>query len=141
VGDDAVTQRDITLARAREIVGAAKVRAAEVGASVSIAVVDRYGELKALARMDSARAHTVEVARQKAQTSAIVGFPTQAAWEMVKDDPARVTLLSRVPELMFLGGGRPVTVEDEVIGAVGLSGAATPEMDDQIAAASLGQGS
>jgi glc operon protein GlcG len=86
---------------------------------VSIAVVDAGGALLAFRRMDGARAHTIELATQKARTAAMVAVPTVAIQAAGKDISA---------------GGIPILVKDQCAGAIGVSGA-VPEEDVRIACA------
>lgn len=79
---------------------------------VSIAVVDAGGALLAFRRLDGARAHTIELATHKARTAAIVGVPTAAVQAAGKDISA---------------GGIPILVEDQCVGAIGVSGAVAEE--------------
>ena len=41
--------------------------------------------------------------------------------------------LNTLPELLLLGGGVPIIVNNKVIGSVGIAGAGGPEQDDAIA--------
>jgi glc operon protein GlcG len=80
--------------------------------------------------MDGARAYTVEIASQKARTSASVGVPTSVIEAMYRERPAQ----SR--ESNVGRGGLPVRYQGQCAGAVGVSGA-TPEIDDIIAHAGI----
>jgi glc operon protein GlcG len=97
---------------------------------VSIAVVDDAGVLLHFSRMDGARAYTVEIASQKARTSASVGVPTSVIEAMYRERPApsRESNVGR--------GGVPVPYQGQCAGAVGVSGA-TPEIDEIIAQAGV----
>jgi uncharacterized protein GlcG (DUF336 family) len=97
---------------------------------VSVAVVDDAGALLQFSRMDGARAHTVEMASQKARTSASVGVPTSVIEAMVRERPGS----SR--EANVGHGGVPVQHRGQCAGAVGISGA-KPEVDEIIAQAGI----
>jgi uncharacterized protein GlcG (DUF336 family) len=97
---------------------------------VSIAVVDESGVLLHFSRMDGARAYTVELASQKARTSASVGVPTSVIETMVRERPGQ----SR--ESNVGRGGVPVPYRGQCAGAVGISGA-KPEIDEMIAQAGI----
>ncbi len=94
--------------------------------AVSIAVVDEAGSLLHFARMDGARAYTVDLASQKAKTSASVGVPTSVIEALYKDRPAP----SNTP--IAGRGGVPVQHDGQCVGAVGISGA-KPDVDEIIA--------
>ena len=97
---------------------------------VSIAVVDESGVLLHFSRMDGARAYTVELASQKARTSASVGVPTSVVEAMVRERPGQ----SR--EANVGRGGVPAQYRGQCAGAVGISGA-KPEIDEMIAQAGI----
>jgi uncharacterized protein GlcG (DUF336 family) len=100
----------------------AAAEAAATGQPVSIAVVDESGALLAFRRMDGARAYTVDLATQKARTSAMVGVPTA----MVQAAGGRDVT----------AGGLPVVSQTECVGAVGISGSKV-EDDVRIASAAI----
>lgn len=116
-------KRSLSLAAARAILAAAEARAAELGLNIAASVVDESGVLKAFSRMDGAPLVAVEVSRKKALTAVGFGMPTGDAWhEFVKDDPILVAGAPSIPEFTMLGGGAPVTVDGQLVGAVGVSG-------------------
>ena len=117
---------------ARRMLDAARAEAQRHGWSVSTAVVDAGGFVLALERLDRAAPFTAEVARQKARTAAVTGFPTKALEDMVKERPGMVTMAG----LTRVQGGLPIKVDGECVGAVGVSGATSPE-DEQVAAAAI----
>lgn len=97
---------------------------------VSIAVVDEAGALLCFFRMDGARAYTVELASQKARTSASVGVATGVI-EAMSRAGAGQSRGSNVGR-----GGVPVQYKGQCAGAVGVSGA-KPEIDEMIAQAGI----
>ena len=94
--------------------------AGKQGAAISIAVVDDAGQLLHFSRLDGARAYTVDLAIQKARAAASVAVSTRLLETMAK-----------VP--VGGPGGVPVLVEEQCVGAVGISGA-QPQVDETIAA-------
>lgn len=119
-----------SLSQAERVMQAAQAKAAELGRTVSIAVVDERGDLLALARMDGASYPSPVVAHGKAMASAGVRRPTSllADWDRTPVGD----LLQRLynGQLVFIAGGVPL----ELGGAVGVSGASADE-DEMIAAA------
>jgi glc operon protein GlcG len=99
-------------------------------AAVSVAVVDDASVLLQFSRMDGARAYTVELAAQKARTSASVAVPTGVIEAMQREHAAP----SREPGAGR--GGVPIRHAGQCAGAVGISGA-TPELDELIAEAGI----
>ena len=106
------------------------------GYNVSAAVVDRAGTLRALQRADNAGPHTVAAAQGKAYTSASAKNTTLAMLDNVQKNPAAATLV-HIPGFLIVGGGVPVKVGNEVIGAVGVGGAPGGHLDEQCAMAAL----
>jgi len=98
----------------------------------SIAVVDAGGHLVALERLDNSFPASASVAIDKARTSAIFRKPTRDFENAVKN--GRTSLVA-VDVMLPLQGGVPLTSKGVVIGAIGVSGAATAQQDDDIAAA------
>jgi len=99
-------------------------------------VVDRAGTLRALQRADAAGPHTVAASQAKAFTSASARNNTAAMLESVQKNPGAQTLVD-IPGFLVLGGGVPVRVGNEVIGAVGVAGAPGGHLDEQCANAAL----
>jgi glc operon protein GlcG len=126
------TKPVLTVAEARQIIEAAKVEATKNQWAVTIAVVDDGGFLLALERMDGAFPQSPEIAVKKAWTSAVVRMPTKTMEDMVKDRPA----LLGFPGQVRVQGGLPIQINGEWVGAVGVSGAASPQ-DEQVARAGI----
>ena len=111
------------LALAAEAAAAAVEACAGRGYRVSAAVVDRSGVLKALLRADGAGPHTVSSARDKAYTAASLRAGTSQVLETVRTNPAA----QRLPDIegfLIVGGGLPICVGEEVVGAIGVGGRA-----------------
>lgn len=120
----------IDLSDANSILGACKRMALEVGAAVSIAIVDDAGVLLCFERLDRAKVHTVELAQRKARTAALLSLSTKVLEGMVREGRLQNA------EVLAQGGGVPVVYAGECAGGIGVSGSAT-EVDDQIAVAGL----
>lgn len=129
-------ERNMPLALALDIAREAVAACAAQGYNVTAAVVDRAGVLKALARADAAGVHTPDAARRKAYTSASTRTPTAAIAETVQKNPAAAQLVA-IDGFLVLGGGVPVKVGTEVIGAVGVGGAPGGHLDEACANAAL----
>ena len=86
--------------------------------------------------MDGAPIPTIEMAQNKAYT-ALLGVSTQDFFNFIQSDPS---LLSGIPTLSRMaawGGGFPIKVDGEVVGAIGVSGAPTVQNDVDCARAAL----
>ena len=123
----------LTLADARRAsalaIGEARRLAAPGGA---IAVVDAGGHLVALERLDDTFPASAAVAIEKARTAAVFRKPTRDFENAVKN--GRTSLVA-VDVMLPLQGGVPLVRNGQVLGAIGVSGAASAQQDDDIAAA------
>ncbi len=126
------TRHVLTLADARRLMAAAVAEAERRQLAVSIALVDQAGVLLLLERLDGARLHTPEAATLKARTAAIARSSTASLERQVRDNPATLSFPGRMP----LAGGMPLLYGDEVVGAVGSSGA-QPDEDQAVCDAAL----
>jgi uncharacterized protein GlcG (DUF336 family) len=96
-------------------------------------VVDDGGHLVYFERMDGVQTGSIEVAIRKAKTAVAFKRPTRLFEQAVADGR---TVLVALPNGMPFEGGVPITVGDEVIGAVGVSGV-TAQQDGMIAQAGI----
>ena len=118
----ALSESTITQVAALHMVAAAVKKAQELGSSISVAVVDCNGVLKAFSRMDSAIIISVRLAQQKAWSAAATRIPSHGLWELVKDDPPLLASLPHQEGMFAAGGGYPIVVGGQVIGGIGASG-------------------
>lgn len=107
------------------------------GYRVSASIVDRAGVLRAMGRADGAGPHTVESSRKKAYTASSVRRPTSELAELIAKMPALQSLRDMNPEILILGGGLPIEIGGEVVGAIGVGGAPGAHLDDACAQAGL----
>ena len=128
--------RSVSLAQANRIL-AAGVRYVESHPSIPpmfLLVVDECGDEKASRRMDRNSPASVTLVPIKARTA--VSFRTATADLAARTtDPARIASFTTAG-FSLLGGGRPITENGLVIGAVA-AGGGTPEQDDEVARAAL----
>src|SRR5262249_36755768 len=110
-------QRDVSLAMAVTI---ATTASSECGAITSIAVVDRAGRIKVLLQGDGGSPHNLELARRKAYTARTFRMPS-AAWAKRTETTNQGQRM--LNDVIPLGGGVPIMVGEDTIGAIGLSGA------------------
>ncbi|GAB3630580.1 glcG protein [Pandoraea terrae] len=129
-------EKNVSLEAAVEIAQQAVHICAADHYNVTAAVVDRSGVLRALMRADNAGPHTVDSARRKAYTSASTRNPTSRIVENIQKNPASAQLTA-VDGFLILGGGVPIKVGDEVIGAVGVGGTPSGNLDEACAAKAI----
>lgn len=130
------TEKNISLELANQIASASVAACAANGYAVAATVVDRAGIVRAVQRADNAGPHSLSSSQQKAFTSASAKGSTQAMMEGSQKNPAAANL-GAIPGFLLLGGGVPVKVGNEVIGAVGVGGAPGGHLDEQCALAAL----
>jgi uncharacterized protein GlcG (DUF336 family) len=122
-----VSEKNISLAMAQTIANAALAQCQSMGFKISVTVVDRAGLALVMLRGDGAGLHTPEGSDRKAFTARTFSRPSAEFAKRMLDDPASVGSRSYT-RVLALGGGLPIKVGDDVIGAVGVSG--SPGKDD-----------
>lgn len=130
------TEKNMSLDLANQIAAASVAACSANGYAVTATVVDRAGTVRAVQRADNAGPHTLGASQQKAFTSASAKNNTLAMMEGAQKNPAAANLVY-IPGYLLLGGGVPVKVGTEVIGAVGVGGAPGGHLDEQCAMAAL----
>jgi len=130
------TERNMSLDLANQIAAATVADCSAKGYAVAAAVVDRAGSLRALQRADNAGPHSLSSSQAKAYTSASAKNTTLAMMEGSQKNPAGANLV-HMPGFLLLGGGVPIKVGNEVIGAVGVGGAPGGHLDEQCAMAGI----
>ena len=130
------TERNMSLDLANQVAAATVAACSANGYNVAAAVVDRAGSLRALQRADNAGPHTLSSAQAKAYTSASAKNTTTALMDGAQKNPAGANLV-HMPGFLLLGGGVPIKVGNEVIGAIGVGGAPGGHLDEQCAMAGI----
>jgi uncharacterized protein GlcG (DUF336 family) len=117
-----LVKKSIDLATADKAIAAAARKASELGLKMCIAISDEVGDLKAFERMDGAPRLSIQIAQDKAYTAAGYGLATHTWWDFIKDDPPLLHGITHTPRLIVFGGGFPIVLEGEIVGAIGVSG-------------------
>jgi uncharacterized protein GlcG (DUF336 family) len=128
-------EKNVSMALSMAIMQGALDQCTKDGYKVSIAIVDKSGNLAASVRGDGTGPHTMEFARMKAYT-ARTRNQTSLATQKQMEDPA-FAFLRQIPNVVGVGGGVPIRAGNEVIGGVGVSGAPGGEKDEVCANAGL----
>jgi len=131
-----VKKHSISFELAQKMVAAAVAKAGEIGVSENVVILDDSGNLKAFGRMDGAPIPTIEMAQNKAYT-ALLGVSTQEFFNFIQRDPSLLAGIPTLSRIAAWGGGFPVTVNGEVVGAIGVSGAPAVQNDIDCARAAL----
>ena len=117
-----ITKKSIDIATAERAVDAAAKKSTELGLKMCIAITDEGGDLKAFHRMDGAPKLSIQIAQDKAYTAASFSMATHAWFDFIKNDPPLLHGITHTPRLTVFGGGFPIALKGEMIGAIGLSG-------------------
>ncbi|MGB7202412.1 MAG: heme-binding protein [Pyrinomonadaceae bacterium] len=133
VNAQTVDKKGITLEGARTVIAGAKAYAAKNNAPGGvIAVVDEGGNLVALERLDGTFSAGANISIGKAKTAVMFKRPTRVFEEIIKNGR---TAMVALPDFTPLQGGVPIMVDGQVVGGVGVSGAASAAQDEELALA------
>src|SRR4030095_16065485 len=136
-----VASAQVTEKKSLTIEGAKKVSAAAVAYAKKnkapggvIAVVDEGGNLMALERLDGTFAAGANISIGKARTAVLFKRPTKAFEDIIKNGR---TAMVALPDAYFtpLQGGVPIAIDGQIVGGVGVSGAASAQQDEELAIA------
>lgn len=117
----------LTLSGARTVLREAVAYAADAGLGVTVVVSDGAGLPIAVERLDGAPRASVQVAQDKAFSAASTKTPTAAWYGISQDDPEFGYGVKSIDRLTPLAGGLPLFVEEELVGAIGVSGGSNAE--------------
>ena len=129
------TEKNVSMKMAMMIVDGTVEQCSKDGYKVSVTVVDKAGLVAASLRGDGTNPHTMEFSRLKAYTSRTRG-QTSLEFKTLTDKPENA-YFKQIPNVVAVGGGVPIKVGNEVIGAVGVSGAPGGEKDEVCALAGI----
>ena len=124
---------ELSLDDAKKMADAARAQAQKMGLRVVIAVVDDGGHCIYLERLDGTQKSSSVIAIEKAWTAVMFQRPSKAFEDVVTG--GRLVVM-KLPGVTPVEGGIPIVVDGHYIGAVGVSGARSPE-DSQIAMAGV----
>jgi uncharacterized protein GlcG (DUF336 family) len=131
-----IKKHSISTELAQKMVNEAVAKARELGVTENVAILDDGGNLKAFSRMDGAPIPSIEIAQNKAYT-ALFGVSTEEFFNFIQGDPSLLAGIPTLARVAAWGGGFPIKVNGEVVGAIGVSGAPTVQNDVDCARAAL----
>ncbi|MEL7130556.1 MAG: heme-binding protein [Pseudomonadota bacterium] len=130
-----ITRLDI--ADARILIEGARKRADEIGVPMCIAVTDEGGNLVAFERMDGGKVTSITIAIDKSYTASAAKKATHEYGAASQPGAPAYGIDSAIGgRLMVVGGGLPIHVEGDVVGAIGVS-SGTPAQDQDVAQAGI----
>lgn len=130
-----VEKKALTIDGAKKVIAGAVAYAKKNNAPGGvIAVVDEGGNLMALERLDGTFAAGANISIGKARTAVLFKRPTKAFEDIIKNGR---TAMVALPDAFFtpLQGGVPITIDGQIVGGVGVSGAASAQQDEELAVA------
>jgi len=125
-------KKGLTLEGARQVIAAGVAYARTKAGTAVIAVVDEGGNLMALERLDNTFAAGANISIGKARTAVLFKRPTKFFEDIIKNGRTSMVALN---DFTPLQGGVPITVDGQVVGGVGVSGAASAQEDEEVAMA------
>lgn len=133
VAAQTATKSSITLEGARTVISAAKQYAKQHNAPGGvIAVVDEGGNLVALERLDGTFTAGASISVGKAKTAVMFKRPTKFFEDVIRNGR---TAMVALPDFTPLQGGVPITIDGQIVGGVGVSGAMSAAQDEELAIA------
>ena len=127
-----IPAKTISLVAAKKVVAeAVRFALANNAPGASIAVVDNGGNLIYLERLDNTFVASAEVAIRKANTAATFKAPSAKLENAINGGRQALITVGHT----FLQGGIPIIYDGQVVGAIGVSGSASAQQDEDMAIA------
>jgi glc operon protein GlcG len=127
------TKKVLTLEAAKKLATFAESEAMKNKWTMVIALVDDGANLVYLERMDDTQIGSIEIAQQKARTAIMFKRPTKTYQERVQSG---ATFILKLPNVIPVEGGLPIIIDNQYIGAIGVSGGSS-DQDGIVAKAAL----
>ena len=118
---------DITIEAAEHAIQQAVQKADSIMVAVNIAVLDTSGYLKAFKRMDNAFLGSIDIALQKAKTAMLFRTTSESVGEFLRPSAEAYGIENTSGGLVGFAGGRPIMLNEKIIGYIGVSGGAVPQ--------------
>ena len=132
-----ISVKRLSIEDARILIDGAREKAKEIGVPMCIAVTDDSGNLIAFERMNGGKAHSIEVAQDKAFTA---GAARKATHEYnAVNTPGNLAFGIHTEaggHIGTVGGGLPVVIEGDCVGGIGAS-SGSPQQDMEVSQAGL----
>jgi glc operon protein GlcG len=129
---DVITLQSLTLESADKLADLAISKAKDMGLKIHVNIVDTAGDVIVYKRIPGAPLPARLMSEKKAITAANFKAPTDKWTEKVFRKTNLATSLVQHPDITLIGGGVPVKLNDQIVGAIGISGA-LEEQDVEIA--------
>ena len=120
---------------ARRIADTCETYARNAGRAVSIYILDQFGNHVHMHRMDGQDWINIRTAEMKARTALMMRQPSHARMNQARVNPFNQLYQITAHGLFPNSGGLPIIVNDQLIGTIGVGGAApSPEFSDEMCA-------
>ena len=116
----------ISLENAKKVAAPALAEAEKNHWNMAVAIVDTSGNLVYYEKMDGTQLGSANVAVEKARTSALFKRPSKAFEDAVTSGPGGARVLS-LKNVTAIDGGLPLVQDGKIVGAIGVSGAASAQ--------------
>lgn len=116
----------LTLDIAKKLLEKAENKAKEINVPVVIAMVDASGNLIAQHRMDDSLLVSVSLSLNKAYTAVATKMSTENLSELILPGKPLYTL-ENIKNITAVGGGIPIIINGNIVGAIGVSGGSVEE--------------
>jgi len=133
-GGQVTDKKTINLEGAKAVASAAAAEARRNNEGGSIAVVDDGGNLVYLERLEPTFPASAEIAIHKARTAALFQRPSKVLEDAITSGRTSLLKVAEAP----LQGGEPIRINGVIVGAIGVSGAASAARDQAIALVGAG---
>jgi uncharacterized protein GlcG (DUF336 family) len=130
-----ISHHDVGTHLALKIINAAVAKCEKNNDGLTVAVLDREGNLRAFLFADNGAPHYAELAQRKAYT-ALTSRKSSEDWAKATEPGSKIAGQRSMKRVIPLAGGFPIKIGDETIGAVGVSGSQT-QPDEVCAQAAL----
>src|SRR6266849_1839376 len=135
-GAQTTEKKALTLQGAERVIASAKAEAQRLLApGCVVAVVDGGGNLMALERLDGTFSAGANISIGKAKTAVMFKKPTRFFEELINSSGKGRTVMTALENFTPLIGGIPIVVDGQIVGGVGVSGAASADQDEKLAIA------
>ncbi len=125
----------IGIEAARKIMAAAEAEASKNNWAVVIAIIDSGGHVVMLHRGDNVQLSSIDISQGKAKTALMFKRPTKVLDDAISSGGVGLRFLA-LKDIVPLEGGLPITIDNKIVGAIGVSGVLSAQ-DAQIARAGI----
>lgn len=117
-----VTEYNLSTRAAAQLCTTAMTYAEQQGIAICIVIVCRAGHPLASMRMNHAPLVSTDLALKKAYTAVSFKQNTHDWQSKLANKPHTLVALQSEPMFTYLGGGLPIFIEQQLVGAIGVSG-------------------